>query len=585
MLSFSGASSFDPDGSIVTYQWTFGDGQSASGMNTSHAYATPGTYTVTLTVTDNRGATNADTATVSAANRPPLANAGADRSAVQGTSLAFSGAASSDPDGSIASYTWTFGDGGSGSGVAPSHTYTAAGTYTATLTVTDNKNATASDSLVVTVTAGSTTWARRLGAAGSDSANAVAVDAAGNVFVGGTMRGGVDFGGISRTSAGGSDWFVAKYTPSNGLVWARLMGGTSDDTLTNLAIDRATGDVIVVGRISGTVNMGGSNLVASGASDMAIGRFAAADGAHIWSKRFGGTTDDSVDAVAVDGAGNVVFTGYFRGTIDFGKGPMSVPFDTDLDVFVAKLDGAGTTLWAEHFTNSGNDHGYGIAVDATNDIAITGTFSNTIDFGGGPLTSGSGMLDAFVTKLSPAGVHLWSKQLGAADANEGGNAVAFDPSGNLFFLGYAIAAIDAGGGSLDALGGSDVVLVKYSGTGAHLWSRRMGGVGNDYGYGLAVDTDGSVVVAGSADAQASFGGAPMTPLGADDVVVAKLGPTGLPTWSRMFGGISAEIAQDVTIGPGGIPIVAGYFFGSGTYGGVSLTSAGASDAFVTSLAP
>jgi PKD repeat protein len=585
MLSFSGSSSFDPDGSVVGYQWTFGDGQSANGVSASHAYATPGTYTVTLTVTDNRGGTNSDTAVVTAANRPPVANAGPDKSATQGTSVAFSGAASSDPDGTVTTYAWAFGDGATGSGVAPSHTYSTAGTYTVTLIVADDKNATASDSLVVTVSPASTTWSRRIGASGADTAVAVATDAAGNVVVAGTMRGTVDFGGVSKTSAGGSDWFVAKYSPTNTLLWARLMGGTSDDTLTDVTVERTTGDIIAVGRIAGTANLGGSPLVASGSSDIAVGRYDAG-GTHLWSHRYGGSIDDSGDAVAVDGTGSIVLTGYFRGTADFGTGPMTVPFDTDLDVFVAKLDVGGTTQWAEHFTNSGNDRGYGIAVDATGNIAVTGTFSNTIDFGGGPLTSGSGMLDAFVVKLSSSGGHVWSRQIGAPDGSEGGNAVAFDASGNVVLLAYAVKSIDAGGGTLDALGGADVIVAKYlAASGAHSWSRRLGGTGNDYGYGLAVDASGNVFVGGSCDAPASFGGTQLTPLGGDDAVVAKFGPTGAPGWSRIFGGTSPEIVQDVTVSPNGNPIATGYFYGTGTYGVAPLTSAGLSDGFLVSLAP
>ena len=111
-VTFSGAASSDPDGTISSYAWSFGDGATSNRcIVPSHSYAAAGTYTVTLTVTDNKGATATDTATVTVTNRPPVANAGADQSAPTLTNVNFSGAASSDPDGTISSYAWTFGDG------------------------------------------------------------------------------------------------------------------------------------------------------------------------------------------------------------------------------------------------------------------------------------------------------------------------------------------------------------------------------------------------------------------------------------------------------------------------------------------
>jgi PKD repeat protein len=143
------STSSDPDGTIASYAWTFGDGGTAATQNPSHTYATGGTYTVTLTVTDNRGATNniSHTVTVAPANQPPVA---AFTSSCTQLACNFT-STSTDPDGSIASYAWTFGDAGTATTQNPSHTYTAGGTFTVTLTVTDNQGATNNISHTVTV--------------------------------------------------------------------------------------------------------------------------------------------------------------------------------------------------------------------------------------------------------------------------------------------------------------------------------------------------------------------------------------------------------------------------------------------------
>ncbi len=139
VVNFSSAGSIDPDGSIVSYNWDFGDGSAdATTAGATHTYATAGTYVATLTVTDDFGAT--DTATVTTivnVNQIPTAAINATpQSGPRPLVVSFDGSASVDPEGTALSYAWDFGDGGNGTGATPQHTY-AVGTYTASLVVTD----------------------------------------------------------------------------------------------------------------------------------------------------------------------------------------------------------------------------------------------------------------------------------------------------------------------------------------------------------------------------------------------------------------------------------------------------------------
>jgi YD repeat-containing protein len=151
-IQFNGGGSSDPDGSITSYQWNFGDGTSGTGVTVSHTYTTIGTRTVTLTVTDNNGAQASASTTATISNQPPVANTGGPYSGVVAQNIPFSASGSYDPDGSIASYSWNFGDGGTASGFSLTHTYSSPGTYPVTLTVTDNLGAQTSATTTASIT-------------------------------------------------------------------------------------------------------------------------------------------------------------------------------------------------------------------------------------------------------------------------------------------------------------------------------------------------------------------------------------------------------------------------------------------------
>lgn len=169
--SFDGSGSTDSDGSITSYSWDFGDSQNGGGVSPAHSYSALGTYTVTLTVTDNKGAS--DTVSHQVTVRPPNAKPmAAFTSSCANLGCAFDGSGSVDSDGSITSYSWNFGDPHTGSGVSPSHTYDTAGTYTVTLTVTDNDGATDSITHPVSVTQGSGSGIAFVGSANAGGGNA-----------------------------------------------------------------------------------------------------------------------------------------------------------------------------------------------------------------------------------------------------------------------------------------------------------------------------------------------------------------------------------------------------------------------------
>jgi PKD repeat protein len=156
-VTFDASSSVDSEGTINSYQWTFGDGssQTTNSQTVTHPYASSGPKTVTLKITDTNAHTDTTTQTITVDNPPAAAFSVTTPSPRVGSPVSFDGSGSNEPGGSISSYSWGFGDGATDttSGAHPSHTYALPGTYNVTLTVADPDGHTASVTHAITVAA------------------------------------------------------------------------------------------------------------------------------------------------------------------------------------------------------------------------------------------------------------------------------------------------------------------------------------------------------------------------------------------------------------------------------------------------
>src|SRR5262249_45103822 len=154
-------------------------------------------------------------------------------------------------------------------------------------------------------------------------------------------------------------------------------------------------NVVVSGEFDGVLDLGSGPLPSAGGGDAFVAKFDTG-GVHLWSKSFGGPGRDHGRSVAIDGAGAIVMAGYFQGDVDFGGGALSSAGGKD--IFVVKIDSAGSVLWAKRFGSTGDDYVRGVAVDSMNNIVVTGRFEGTVDFGTASLQS-AGDRDIFLAKL------------------------------------------------------------------------------------------------------------------------------------------------------------------------------------------
>jgi len=331
------------------------------------------------------------------------------------------------------------------------------------------------DAYVVKISpAGQTLWVRRFGGTGIDTAHGVAARADGIVVVG-SFSGTVDFGTGSVTAEGAGDSFVLALTSSGETDWVARGGGSgSAAQFVSVAVDGVQ-NIFVSGEFSGTANFGGDNLTSVSQKDIVIARYTAG-GLHTWSRRYGDTGGSGLTAgLDVLANGNIVTAGTFTGTIDFGGGPLTSAGTND--VFVAILTNGASEIRSLRFGSPNSDIAKSVRATPVG-FAIAGCFAATASFGSAQHVS-AGSFDAFVAAFDSGGNGLWSQALGSTQS-ECAQAIAVKPSGTVLATGTFKGSMSVGAASLTSAGTEDIWLVEFAGTGgASLTARRGGGAASD----------------------------------------------------------------------------------------------------------
>ena len=297
---------------------------------------------------------------------------------------------------------------------------------------------------------------------------------------------------------------------------------------------------------------------------------------HVWSDRHGDTGTDGAYGVAVDLGGRPIIVGSFEGTIDLGGGPLTSAGSTD--IFVVLYNLFGEHVWSKRFGGTGADAANGIVARSISlgggnwayEFTLTGSFENTVNFGGSDLVSAGGS-DGFVLRVDGAGAHMSSTKFGDV-GNDVGRAITRITTTDVTVTGSVSDA---------QLGTSDMIVARYDAALAPVWSNTYGGPLDDVGRSITTTQSGQIVIGEFRD-QASFGGSTLASAGGSDIVVARYDATGAHVWSQRFGGGQDDAGLSVIGGPSTLyhSYCTGYFRGTVNFGGGNLVSAGGEDIFV-----
>jgi hypothetical protein len=375
--------------------------------------------------------------------------------------------------------------------------------------------------------AGDFKWVRTAGGTHGDYAHAMTCDGAGNVYVTGEFEGTTTFSsGVSLTSSGDNDIFLAKYNTNGGLVWVRkVAGGSKSDK--GLGISIFGSGIYITGKFGGAAKFGNvTTLTSAGAADIFVARYST-DGAFQWVQRAGGTAADEGYAIANDPAGNVYVTGYFTGSASFGGQSLSSSGGTD--IFLAKYNSSGGLVWAKKAGGSANDYGMGVKVSSSYRVLFTGGFRVKSSFGTYTLQAGGGNADIFIASYDSNGNPVWVRKAGGA-LNDYGRALALDGNSNVFITGNFGSTATFSNTSVTSADSTDIYFASYTSGGDFRWVTAAGGPQDasdpgrytEMGLSIATDPSGNVVASGTYRSKTSFGTTTLQPWNHTDVYIVKI---------------------------------------------------------------
>lgn len=321
---------------------------------------------------------------------------------------------------------------------------------------------------------GNFVWAIKMGNTGGDGANDIIVDSSGNIYLIGHFSGTVDFDpgtGISNLSSTGSmDIFILKLTGNGNLIWAKRIGGTSNESATALALDMNE-NLYISGAFQNAVdfdpNVGSILLTSAGLFDAFL-LLLNQNGVLLNVYNYGGQLDDFAYEVTVDNDNNVYLTGGFSDTVDFNNdAPIVNLISAGMsDIFVVKTAENGMFHWAKSMGGIGDDVGSCMDLDATGNLCLAGSFDNTADFDPGigvvSYTS-QGDYDIFIEKLDKNGDFVWAKTMGGTMDDH-----IFDIHTSKYFHGTGYFEFqsdfdpDTSNYTLTSTGGIDVFMLKLN---------------------------------------------------------------------------------------------------------------------------
>lgn len=424
----------------------------------------------------------------------------------------------------------------------------------------------------------------------------MAVDSAGNVYAAiGTGINGVytiynSNGSVFQTitprntNSAGGDAVLIKYNSSGAVQWKARAGSTSQGASYNATTVDLSGNVYACGTHAGsqgallTLTISNADdtpfstiFTQLGSVDSFLVKYDSS-GVGQWATKIASANTDAMHGIVTDSTGSVYVIGIGNNAVIFPvnsndsttRPPAVLTGGTTIDALLVKYNSAGAFQWFVRLEGSGTEFGYGVAVDPSDNVYITGSYNGTLavtNAGGGLVVNmpNSGGTDTFVIKYNSAGVAQWPAARIASTLGDIGRAIATDSASNVYVVGSggsgSVTAFTGSGVATQVLtniGNGDAFVVKYNSFGEVLWAAKIGSTSADTAFAVATDSAGNVYVGGRAASQGAatqafnsdqtfFGSAVVSAqVSASNGFVVKYNSDGFVQWISNVVGASAD---------------------------------------------
>ncbi len=380
------------------------------------------------------------------------------------------------------------------------------------------------------------------------------------------------------------------------IIWATYYGSSPTDAALAITCDRFNNSYTAGNTRSATgiVTTGAHQTVWAGGTydgDAFLLKCNSA-GVRKWATYYGGTDEETGNAVVTDTFGNIYMVGNTGSTSGIATpGAFQTVFGGNRDGFLAKFDSNGVRSWCTYYGNTGNDNARSLTIDPTGNVCFGGSASSSTGIASvaAHQTVYAGSYDGYVAKFSPSGSRIWATYYGASDQDEV-ISVSADSAGNIYAAGITngITGLATPGAFLTSSSGGayEGFLVKFNTSGVRQWATYYGGTDWDVPLSTAIDTSGNAYIAGYtwSDTGIATPGAYDTGLtGTTDAFIAKFSPSGSQIWSTYLGGANSEQVRSLAADNKGNIFAGGYTTSTtelATTGAHQMTSGGMRDAFI-----
>lgn len=290
------------------------------------------------------------------------------------------------------------------------------------------------------------------------------------------------------------------------------------------------------------------------------------NGKLIWAKALHGRAVPT--QIALDKLGNVYFTGYFYGEVDFDPSEEEYKLYSQVNYFLCKFNNFGEFQWVKSDSGiSGFCIANSIYVDSVFNIYTTGRYIGAITF---PSANGEIKLDGgskynvYIAKLDTTGNFIWAKSLQTTGASNSSNQIISDNSGNTYTIGYFDQTTDFNPDSNvwneESNGSADAFILKLDKDGKFIWVKKFGGINNEDGRSVSLDKNNMLYVIGNFNSTSiSLATTTLISKGDNDVFVLKLDTAGQLVWAKAIGGIGFDEGASIHADFNGNVYLAGAF--------------------------